>query len=345
MSETTAVANALYQGDNLPVLRSCIPSEAIDLVYLDPPFNSRRSYRLASGGGRSEIEAFEDKWRWRGSEGGLDPTIETFHRLLGPSEMLAYLTMMTPRLQQLRRVLKQGGNIFLHCDSGSSHYLKVLMDAIFGADHFRNEIIWHYGGRGAKAISRQFPRNHDVLLVYSKGPGSRYTRQYANRRYSVAEARAAGFRQDESGRWFKTAPRGDYSNASILQLEAEGRIHRTRNGRVRVKYYLEEREGNVLEEALIGDVWNDIPDAMHVGKERVGYPTQKPEALLERVIRSASEEEDIVLDPFCGSGTALVAAQRLGRRWIGIDSSPPAIQLARRRLEDTFGQDAAYTLL
>jgi 2-polyprenyl-3-methyl-5-hydroxy-6-metoxy-1,4-benzoquinol methylase len=150
--------------------------------------------------------------------------------------------------------------------------------------------------------------------------------------FSLEEARRRGLRRDEAGRWFKTAPRGDYADESVARLEAEGRIHRTASGNVRVKYFLEERGGMVIEEVLVGDVWNDIPDAMHLGSERIGWPTQKPLALAERIIKAASNPGDIVLDAFCGSGTTLVAAARLGRRWIGIDTSEQACTIARERL-------------
>ena len=226
---------------------------------------------------------------------------------------------------------------YLHFDPTASHYLKVLLDAIFGPENFRNEIMWHYGGRGAKAVASQFPRNHDVLLLYSKADGEQvHNRQYLTRRYTPDEARARGLRQDPDGRWFKTAPRGDYTDDSVSRLEKEGRIHRTRTGSVRVKYFLGGSAGSVEEAVLVGDTWNDIPDAMHLGHELLGYPTQKPLALLERVLAASSNPGDVVLDPFCGCGTALVAAQKLDRRWIGIDVTYLSIAVMRARLKDSF---------
>jgi hypothetical protein len=255
--------------------------------------------------------------------------------LLGPTPMLAYLTMIAPRLQETHRVLAPGGNLYLHCDPVTSHYLKVLMDVIFGPANYRNELIWTYGGRGAKATARQFPRNHDVILAYSRQVGSHtYNRQYTARRYTPEQAAMQGFRRDEEGRWFKTAPRGDYTDESIRRLESEGRIYRTASGATRVKYFLREEDGHVTEDALVGDTWADIPDAMHLGSERTGFPTQKPCALLKRIINAGSRPGETVLDPFCGSGTTLVAAEALQRRWIGIDESPHAIEVTRARLEN-----------
>jgi site-specific DNA-methyltransferase (adenine-specific) len=363
--------NALYFGDNLKVLSERLPdgtyrfpSESVDLVYLDPPFNSNRDYNLifkeVSGSeAQAQIKAFEDTWHWdrtardtfedltvTGVNDGRIPDsvgrlIEALVRGLGQNDMSAYLVMMTPRLVQLHRVLKTTGSLWLHCDPTASHYLKLLLDVIFEPGNFRNEIIWHYGGRGAKAVARQFPRNHDVLLVYSRHAGKQtYNRQYVTRRFTADEARTRGFRQDPDGRWFKTAPRGDYTDESIARLEAEGRVHRTRSGGVRIKYFLRQAGGVVEEEALVGDTWNDIPDAMHIGKERLGWETQKPIALLERVIASSTNAGDVVLDPFCGCGTALVAAQKLNRRWIGIDVTHLSIAVMRARLTDAFGLES-----
>jgi SAM-dependent methyltransferase len=265
--------------------------------------------------------------------------MQAFRLLLGEDSVLAYLAMMAPRLKELHRALKPTGSIYLHCDPRASHHLKLLMDAIFGRENYRNEVIWCYGGRGAKARARQFPRNHDVILVYSKRSGRQtYNRQHTQRALAPAEARARGLRQDTFGRWFKTSPRGDYTDDSIRRLEADGRIHRTKTGAARVKYFLPAKGGLVVEELLVGDTWLDIPDAMHIGKERVGYPTQKPRALLERIVKTSSNEGEVVLDPFCGSGTTIVAAEALGRRWIGIDNASLAIELTQRRLREAFGE-------
>ena len=230
---------------------------------------------------------------------------------LGANQTMAYLVEMAVRLAELRRVLKPTGSLYLHCDTTAGAYLKVVLDATFGPANARNEVIWHYGGRGAKAVAKQFPRNHDVLLLYSKEVGKQvYNRQFVTRRFT----------RDES----------------VARLEAEGRIHKTKTGSVRVKYFLKESGGLVEEEMLVGDVWNDIPDAMHLGRELLGWETQKPLALLERVIATSSNPGDVVLDPFCGCGTALVAAQTLDRRWIGIDITYLSIAVMRARLHDAF---------
>ncbi len=349
--------NKLYFGDNLPILREHVADESVDLIYLDPPFNSKATYnvlfREANGTeSPAQITAFDDFWHWdmaaesafhevvTGPHAKVSDLLQALRRFLGTNDMMAYLTMMAIRLVELHRVLKPTGSIYLHCDPTASHYLKLLMDAVWGADNFRNEIIWHYGGRGAKAIARQFPRNHDIILFYSKAPGRQLFRhQYTRHIYTQAEARRRGLRQDENGRWFKTAPRGDYTDDSVRRLEAEGRIHRTRTGGIRVKYFLETEGDLIAEDALVGDTWFDIADAMHIGKERLGYPTQKPEALLERIISASSNEGDLVLDPFCGCGTTVAVAERLHRRWIGIDITHLAIALMRNRLHDAFGED------
>jgi DNA modification methylase len=265
--------------------------------------------------------------------------MRAFRETLGETQMTAYLLMMAPRLGELHRVLKPTGSLVLHCDPTVSHYLKVLLDRIFGPRNYLNEIVWHYGGRGAKAVARRFGRNHDVLLLYAKEAGKhRFERLYATRVLTPEEARARGCRRDDRGRWFKTAPRGDYSEASVARLREEDRIYETANGSIRIKYYLRADKRHVYEPVLLGDTWADIPDAMHLGKERHGYPTQKPVALVERVVAATTVVGDVVLDPFAGSGTTLVAADKLRRHWIGIDDSPHAISATRERL----GLDASY---
>ncbi len=340
--------NALYHGDNLDVLRGHVLAESVDLVYLDPPFNSNATYNVLFGRAEekaaAQIKAFDDTWHWDQAAsaafhevvttgGPVADALAAFRAMLGPSTMLAYLSMMAPRLIELRRVLKSTGSLYLHCDPTASHYLKLLLDAIFGASGFRNELIWHYGGRGAKAISRQYPKNHDVLLWYSKGKRWVDEKQHVETQMTAAQAKEAGYRQDCDGRWFRTAPRGDYTDASVERLRAEGRIHDTRTGGIRVKYHLDTRDGRVIERKLVGDVWNDIPDAMHMPKaERLGYPTQKPVMLLRRVLATSCPPQGLVLDPFCGCGTTIAAAEEIGCRWVGIDSARLAISLTQSRL-------------
>jgi site-specific DNA-methyltransferase (adenine-specific) len=348
-----------YYGDNLPVLRD-LPDESVDLIYLDPPFNSNVNYNAVfkdESGQRTDaqVKAFDDTWRWgataeehysfltntsvhNGRVGEqVTGMIAALVGSLGKGSTAAYLVEMTVRLVELRRVLKETGSLYLHCDTSAGSYLKVILDMIFGSENARNEIIWHYGGRGGKAISGQFPRNHDIILAYSKADGKQlFNRQYQVRKFTPVEASEKGFRQDEDGRWFKTSPRGNYTDESVAKLEKEGRIHRTKTGSVRIKYFLKVVDGLIEEEVVVGDVWNDIPDAMHIGKEFLGYPTQKPLALLERIISASSNPGDIVLDPFCGCGTAVAAAQKLGRRWIGIDLTYLSIAVMKRRMLDHF---------
>lgn len=191
------------------------------------------------------------------------------------------------------------------------------------------------GDLPAQAVAYQFPRNHDVIYFYGAPKGRSFNREYIKRRYTQEEARKRGFRRDEKGRWFKTSPRGDYTDESVARLRTQDRIHDTEKGGIRIKYFLEEdQNGMIVEEMPVGDTWLDIPDAMHMGHERLGYPTQKPLALLERIIIASSNPNDIILDAFCGCGTALVAAQNLGRQWIGIDISPTACRVMAKRLKD-----------
>ena len=242
--------------------------------------------------------------------------------------MQAYLTYMSVRLIEMHRILKTTGSLYLHCDPTASHYLKQLLDAVFGVRNFRNEIVWHYGGRGAKAVAQRFPRNHDVIFYYSKGHTTTY-----HAVYHEVEMKS-GYQIDEDNRAFKTSPRGDYTDQSIKRLDAEGRVHRTRTGNIRIKYFLKRRGDKVYDDKLIGSVW-DVPDMMHSPKkERTGYPTQKPLTLLERIIASSSNEGDLVFDPFCGCATTMVAAEKLGRQWVGVDIEPLARDLVVQRLQD-----------
>ena len=307
--------NKLIHGDNATALASLAPTYRgeVGLIYADPPFATGGEFRLRRPDGSKAGEtAYSDAW--------------------GPG-LASYLQMLYERLALMRELLAERGTLYLHVDWRAGHYARVMLDELFGRPAFRNTIVWHYGGRGAKAIAGQFPRNHDMLLVYAKSPGAAFNRLRQVRRVPVEEAPRRGYRRDADGRWFKTAPRGDYTDASIRRLEQEGRIYRTRTGRERVKYFLPVEGGHVLDEQLLGDVWNDIADMMHApAAERTGFPTQKPEALLARIIEASSKPGDLVADFFCGSGTTAAVAERLGRRWIACDSSLAAIDIARRRL-------------
>jgi len=362
--------NTLYYGDNLDVLRQHIKDESVDLIYLDPPFNSNANYNVLfsdKGGGKSsaQLQAFKDTWKWEEAAsvyaemsllpGGLGDAMRAFGQLLPQGGLLAYLVMMAPRLDELRRVLKSTGSIYLHCDSTASHYLKVLMDAIFGPQNYRNEIIWKR--TSAHNDPKRYGRNLDTILFYSKAESYTWNQLHT----AHGDAYLARFRNaDPDGRrWTddnltaKGLTGGGYTYAykgvtslwrvpleTMQRLDAENRLHFTKAGGIRLKRYLDENRG-VAAQAL----WDDIPPINSQAKERLGYPTQKPEALLERIIRASSNEGDVVLDPFCGCGTAVAAAQKLGRRWIGIDITQAAIRTIVKRLDDTFGDQADYEIV
>ncbi len=370
--------NVLYYGDNLDILRHSVKDESVELVYLDPPFNSNATYNVlfaAQDGTRSaaQIKAFEDTWQWDQAAaydyqktveagGPVAQTLLAFHTLLGrPNNMLAYLAMMAPRLVELRRVLKPTGSLYLHCDPNASHYLKLLLDAVFGPEHFRSEIIWKRTTAHSDALQgrRQHGRVHDVLLFYTKSNDwtwnpvhTPYDAAYIDSKYPYEEP-GTGRRY---GLWDMTGPGGAakgnpsyevmgvtrywrYSRERMQELIAQGRVVQPRPGAVpRYKRYLDEMPG-----VPIQDMWTDIDPINSQAAERLGYPTQKPEALLERIIQASSNVGDVVLDPFCGCGTAVAVAQRLKRRWIGIDITYLAVSLMKYRLQTTFGEEIAKT--
>jgi len=337
--------NVLYYGDNLEVMREHLADESVDLVYLDPPFNSARDYNVLfkqakRDENQAQITAFTDTWQWSKKRydeffeerrhAPLFDLMESLFRVLGRSEMMAYLLMMAPRLLELRRVLTPTGSLYLHCDSNASHYLKVLMDVTFGCGDFRNDIRWkRQPVRGAKAVSSQFARTSDSILFYTKGRDHTWNRQY--RPYDEAFIKAK-FRPDANGRLFRDCDLGDYSEESIRRFEDQGRIYITSHGKKRLIRYLDEEKGEAL-----GDFWPDPAAVNARAVERMGYPTQKPLALLERIICASSNPSDVVLDPFCGCGTAVVAAEKLRRRWIGIDITFIAMDLMINRLASNFG--------
>jgi DNA modification methylase len=369
--------NRLFYGDNLAILRDYIADESVDLSYLDPPFNSSVSYNVLfqeKGGEKSaaQITAFEDTWHWsQESEAAyhdlvttapesLVSLIQSLRNFLGTSDMMAYLTMMSPRLVELHRVLKNTGSIYLHCDTTASHYLKLVLDAIFGIKNFKNEISWKR--TTTKNDYRQgamnYPRIHDVIFYYRKNaelkgtfnqPFAPYSDDYIKSKYSNRDSEGRAYMLDNL-----TAPgagsRGHpiyeflgvtrywrYNREKMQALYEAGRVIQPSAGAVpRYKRYLDEMAG-----IAIGDTWDDIPPINSQAQERLGYPTQKPEAVLERIIRASSNEGDIVLDPFCGCGTTINVAERLHRRWLGIDVTHLAISLIKTRLHDTFGSELA----
>jgi len=291
--------NTLYCGDNLEVLRKHIKNESIDLAYIDPPFFSNKHYEVVWGD-EAEVRSFEDRW-----EGGIN----------------VYIEWMRTRVEELHRVLKPTGSFYLHCDWHASHYLKIMLDEIFGARQFLNEIVWYYGPKATQR-SISFQRKHDIVFFYAKQQGQHYfyppLQEYG--KGSLAERRSRYNNQDKQGRYRLTTRR-----------DKAGKKYRA-------KVYL--KEG-----VIMTDVWT-IPVINATAKERLGYPTQKPEALLERIIKASSNEGDQILDAFCGCGTTLVVAQKLKRNWIGIDISPTAVKVMQDRLKKAGAvKDANYVTI
>jgi site-specific DNA-methyltransferase (adenine-specific) len=365
--------DALFYGDNLPILREHVSSESVDLVYLDPPFNSQATYNVLFRGterdaSQAQIEAFEDTWHWSiEAEAVFDELLHSGHtrvadllqalrRSLGPSDIMAYLVMMAVRLIELHRVLRDTGSLFLHCDPTASHYLKILLDSIFGPENFRNEIVWRrYSSHGN--VSRRYGSIHDILLFYSKSDQAKWRPQFGplDDEYVTTFFRHV---ESESGRRYRlqnvTNPNPDRPNLTyewnghrrvwkwslerMQQLHDSGKLQYSSTGFPGLKQYLDESKGRALQ-----DIWMDIPSLQSNTTERLGYQTQKPVALLKRILESTTDAGDVVLDPFCGCGTTIAAAQELGRRWIGIDVTHLAISLIERRLKESFG-DATYTV-
>src|SRR3972149_6885065 len=356
--------NTLYYGDNLHIRQEPTKNESIDLIYLDPPFNSKRVYNvyLKTPKGHSseaQVTAFEDSWTW-GEQAEQEynellhqpntdvaEMIASIRKFLNESDVMAYLVMMSNRLLELHRVLKPTGSLYLHCDPTASHYLKIVLDAIFGADGFRNEVIWKR--TTAHNDPTRWGRVHDTLFFYSKSDkptwndvftpyGDEYKERFRftdpdGRKWTDDNLTAKGL----SGGGYTYDYKGSTSlwrvpPETMKRLDSEGRLHFTKNGGIRLKRYLDELPG-----LQIQDVVTDIFPINSQATERLGYPTQKPLALLERIIQASSNPGDIVLDPFCGCGTAVAAAEKLGRRWIGIDITHPAISLMQARLRDSFG--------
>ena len=365
--------NELYYGDNLDVLRRKIAPESVDLCYIDPPFNSKRNYfQIYNNQGsedRAQAQAFVDTWNWgdeaadglayildlerlnprAGDTRWTEQTVELIRgleKVLGRGSLLAYLVHMTQRIVEIHRVLKPTGSFYLHCDPTASHYLKLVCDAVFcgqGGDYL-NEIIWKR--TTAHSDGSRYGRNADTIFFFSKTQLHTWNPQYS----AYDAAYLARFRNaDPDGRlWMddnltaKGLAGGGYTYSykgcesywrlpleSMKRLDEEGRLHFTRNGGIRLKRYLDEAKGLAAQA-----VWDDINAINARAAERLGYPTQKPEALLERIIRASSNEGDTVLDAYCGCGTTVAVAQRLGRRWIGIDITYQSIALILKRLQD-----------
>lgn len=374
------IVNTLYYGDNLDILRNHIADESVDLVYLDPPFNSNRDYNVlfaekSGAASPAQMNAFTDTWRWdmaaesamldlaHTAPGEVVKIMEALRGAIGENELMAYLAMMAPRLVELHRVLKSTGSLYLHCDPTASHYLKIILDAVFGMGNFRSEISWKRtsahsdGAQGRK----NYGRTRDLLLFYTKTDDyvwntlyTAYSDEYVSTFYKSVE--------EESGRRYQldniTGPGGAakgnpiyevmgvqrywrYSRERMEQLIKDGRIVQTRPGAVpRYKRYLDEMPGVPLQ-----DNWSDINPISSQALERLGYPTQKPMALLERIISASSNPGDVVLDPFCGCGTAIAAAEKLGRQWVGIDITYLAIAVMKQRFRDHFADEVVFDII
>jgi DNA modification methylase len=378
------MVSQLYYGDNLEVLRRYIKDESVDLCYIDPPFNSKRNYNQIYNNigaeDKAQAQAFIDTWEWDDHAiRGIDEIITNYHGLftqqcialitglsnvLGKGSLLAYLVSMTLRITEIHRVLKPTGSFYLHCDPSASHYLKLILDAVFCSQggEFRNEIVWkrtttHNDG---KQGARQFGRVHDVILFYVKNvKKSIFNTVYEN--YSDSYIDSSYNKIDADGRRFKTSdlsaakpggntsyswkgtlpPAGRYwafSYENMERFEAEGKIYYSKTGKPYLKQYLNEMPGISPD-----DIWTEFP-GITIKAERLGYPTQKPEALLERIIKASSKENDIVLDAYCGCGTTIAVCQKLDRQWIGIDITYQSISLILKRLEDSFGKEFVDTI-
>jgi site-specific DNA-methyltransferase (adenine-specific) len=364
----------LFFGDNLQILRDHVRDESVDLIYLDPPFNSKRDYNLlfkTPKGHESDaqITAFEDTWHWGGQAQDEFREIEqsrntevaemmrALRAFLGENDMMAYLTMMANRLLEMHRVLKPTGSLYLHCDPTASHYLKIVLDGVFGKENYRSEIIWKRTSSHGN-VSRGYGAATDSIFFYSKTAKFNWNQVYVSysdkhvetkftgvdedgRRFTTSDLRNPGYRPNliypytaKNGITYQPHPNGwavskdkmeDYEERGVLYFPAAA------DGRLRLKRYLDEAPGEKAQ-----NLWDDISPINSQAQERLGYPTQKPLALLERIISASSNEGDVVLDPFCGCGTALDAAQKLKRDWIGIDITHLAVSLIEKRLKDRY---------
>jgi len=376
--------NQLHYGDNLERLRNHIPDGIADLVYLDPPFNSSRNYNLLfkqhkGQDSPAQIMAFEDTWDWSPREykkfqqdehnQPLWKLVAALYEILGDSEMMAYVVMMAPRLLELRRKLKSTGSLYLHCDPAASHYLKIVLDVVFGPQNFRNEITWKRTSAHSDA-KHKFADVSDVVLFYGASQDTKFhpvymphDKQYLDQFYTHDDGDGRGrYRLDNITspnprpnlmyEWlgFHWPQKGwRFSKETMQRMHDEGRVYYPTKPsgdldttkRPQVKRYLAEQEGT-----LVPNIWTDIQPIQAVSRERRGYPTQKPLALLERIPSASTEAGDVVLDPFAGCGTAIVAAERMGRHWIGIDITYLAINEIVDRLneERREGHPLVYTL-
>lgn len=360
------MTNALYFGDNLHVLREYVKDETVDLIYLDPPFNSNATYNVLfkAPSGRendAQAQAFVDTWHWAEeaesayhdvlhSGAAAAEILRALRSVLGENDLMAYLAMMTVRLLEMHRVLKRTGSLYLHCDPTASHYLKVILDSIFSEQNFTNEVVWERATPKGLAFTR-FASNHDIIFMYRKGNNFTWNPQYLPHREGYVEKYYNQIDAGTNRRFQATSLLNPNQNRPNLTYEfgghtrvwrwtrermelaaQEGRIYFPPGGGVpREKRYLDEQEG-----MPVSSVWTDISPINSQAQERLGFPTQKPIALLERIINASSNEGDVVLDPFCGCGTAIHAAQKLHREWVGIDITHIAVQIIEDRIRKHF---------
>jgi site-specific DNA-methyltransferase (adenine-specific) len=378
-----ATNNTLFYGDNLEVLRKYIKDETIDLCYIDPPFNSKRNYNQIynniGGEDHAQAQAFIDTWIWDqdASTGHIEiqanemgrftpqavDLITGLEKVLKKGSLLAYLVSMTLRITEIQRVLKDTGSFYLHCDPTASHYLKLVLDAIFiakGGD-YKNEIIWPRTN-SHNIASKYFSRVQDTIFFYTKTDKYTWNPPYTD--YSPQQLKRYT-RDPETGRmvtgqdltmtgnahrnftWRGTTPppqRGwGFQLEQLEELWTQGMILKKQDGTPRLdgrKVFLDEKKGKPL-----GSIWDDIERIGNTSGERLGYPTQKPEALLERIIAASTNEGDTILDTYCGCGTTVAVAQRLKRKWIGIDITYQSISLILRRLESQYGKDVLTNII
>jgi len=374
----------LFYGDNLGVMREHLKDASVDLIYLDPPFNSKRDYNVLFKSPKGEaaeaqITAFEDTWHWNTqTEGEFDELMHqpntdvaelmrALRSFLGENDMMAYLTAMAIRLLEMHRVLKDTGSLYLHCDPTASHYLKIILDGVFGKENYQNEIVWKR--TTTHSDSKTWSRVVDSIFFYTKSdeftwntPRDQHSDEYIADKYRYDDGDGRGLymldnmtspnpRPNMMYAWkgYPFPEKGwRYSKETMRELDEDGRVWYPTKAdgsfdhtkRPRLKRYLEEQEGGVM-----GTVWSDIHPVNSQAQERLGYPTQKPLALLERIIQASSNEGDVVLDPFCGCGTAVHAAQKLKRDWIGIDITHLAVSLIEKRMKDAFGENLKFEVV
>ena len=360
--------NTLYYGDNLAVLREHVATASVDLCYLDPPFNSNRSYNVlfkeeSGASSDAQIKAFDDTWHWPGAVdtyhelvthtgGKVGEMVGALHGVLGGNQMMAYLVMMAARLVEMHRVLKPTGSLYLHCDPTASHYLKVVLDCVFGTENYRSEVTWQR--TNVHSDSKTWSAVADVILFYSRSAKFTWHAQYLphsddhiaskyghkdadGRAFTLSDMTSPNPRPNMMYEWKGHAyPQNGwrYSKETMANLDADRRIWYPddKSKRPRLKRYLDEMPGR-----LLSNIWTDIFPINSQAAERLGYPTQKPVALLERIISGSSNPGDVVLDPFCGCGTTVIAAQKMGRPWLGIDITHLSTSLLKSRLLDTYG--------